>query len=104
MIACDYATFFPDGRESIERIRIPDGWSYVKALSRQRWRAVPSAGMIRKAVFEQVGDFDQNQRYGEDNEMWRRVSWGHVIHQMGEGLVRYARCQPGAMKRFGRVE
>jgi glycosyltransferase involved in cell wall biosynthesis len=97
MIACDYATFFPDGRESIQRIRPPDGWSYVKAISRQRWRAVPSAVMVRKIVFEQVGNFDQSQRYGEDNDMWRRISWRHTIHQMDDALVRYRSGHQSAM-------
>jgi glycosyltransferase involved in cell wall biosynthesis len=88
IITCDFVKFFPDGREVLERPRLVDGWSYTKALSHQRWWAPPSATIVRKRLFDEVGVFDPSQRYGEDSDLWRRMSWCHTIHQMDEILVR----------------
>jgi glycosyltransferase involved in cell wall biosynthesis len=89
MIACDYAEFYPDGREIIQQPRLIEGWSYTKALSRGYWWAAPSTVTVRKCVFADIGAFDARQRYIEDDDMWRRISWRHTIHQMDEILVRY---------------
>jgi hypothetical protein len=95
MIACDYVEFYPDGREIIRRPRLIEGWPYVKALSHQCWWAAPSGVMIRKAAFDQVGGFDPGQRSCEDNDMWRRISWRHTIHQIEEVLFRYRQGPDG---------
>jgi len=89
MIACDFVEVYSDGREIIRRPRLFKGWSYVKALSHQCWQAAPSGVMVRKRVFDKVGGFDPNQRCCEDNDVWRRVSWRHSIHQVDEVLFRY---------------
>jgi len=94
MIACDFVKFFQDGCEVIDRPRPPDGWSYVKGLSYQRWWMPPSATMVRKRLFDEVGNFDPGQRYGEDTDLWRRMSWHHTIHQMDEVLVRRRHGHP----------
>jgi glycosyltransferase involved in cell wall biosynthesis len=91
MIACDFVMFFPDGRESIVRSRLPDGWSYIKAIGHDAWGAAPSATMVRKTAFKETGGFDLNQRYGEDYDLWWRISWRHTIHQIDEVLMRYRR-------------
>jgi glycosyltransferase involved in cell wall biosynthesis len=91
MIAGDYVEFFPDGSEIIRRPRLIEGWTYVEALNYLYWWAAPSATMVRKRVFEQIGGFDPLLRYGEDGDMWRRISWCHSIHQMDEVLVRVRR-------------
>src|SRR5262249_7511543 len=75
--------------EVIERPRVRDGWSYGKALSHQFWWAPPSATMVRKRVFDEIGGFDTQQQYSEDTDLWRRISWRHTIHQMDEVLMRY---------------
>jgi glycosyltransferase involved in cell wall biosynthesis len=87
MIACDYVEFHPNGREFIRQLRLFEGWTYVKALNHQCWcgRGV----MVRKAVFDETGGFDPNLRACEDNDMWRRISWRHTIHQVEEVLYRY---------------
>jgi glycosyltransferase involved in cell wall biosynthesis len=90
MIACDLVDFFPDGRESISRCRIPEGWSYIKALSHEKfWGPPPSAVMIRKTALNDVNGFDPNLPPREDSDLWRRISWRHVIFQMDAVLVRY---------------
>src|SRR5260370_3185903 len=63
LIACDYVKFFPDGREVVERPRVPDGWSYLKAISHQYWWAPPSATLVRKQGFNEIEGFDPRQRY-----------------------------------------
>jgi glycosyltransferase involved in cell wall biosynthesis len=90
LIACDVVTFFPDGREIIDKYRIPEGWSYVKALSHQQWWGpTPSAVMVRKTALDDVHGFDPNLPTREDTDLWRRISWRHTIFQMDDVLVRY---------------
>jgi glycosyltransferase involved in cell wall biosynthesis len=96
MIASDYIEFYPDGHEAIGQRRIPEGWTYVQAICHQRWGVPPSAVMVRKGVLLDVGGFDPAQRFGEDDDLWRRISWRHRIHQMEEPLIRY-RKGPGTM-------
>jgi glycosyltransferase involved in cell wall biosynthesis len=98
LIACDSIKFFPDGRESLQRIRRPDGWTYPKAISHHRWCAVPSTVIVRKHVFDVVGGFDRRQRCHDDTDMWRRISWHHTIHQMDEVLARYRAGHPSIMQ------
>jgi glycosyltransferase involved in cell wall biosynthesis len=103
LIACDYVKFFPDGREIIERPRLHDGWSYVRALSHQYWWAPPSATMVRRRVLEEIGGFDPRQLYSEDTDVWRRISWSHTIHQMDEVLVRYRQGHGSLMQHERRL-
>jgi glycosyltransferase involved in cell wall biosynthesis len=88
MVSRDYIEFFSDGREIARQPRLFDGWSYTKALSQQYWWAAPSAVMVRKRLFDEIGGFDPRQRYSEDNDMWR-ISRRHTIHQMNEILMRH---------------
>ncbi len=105
MIACDYVKFFPDGREVVERPRVINGWPYVKALSHlQYWWAVPSAALVRKRIFDEIGGFDPHQRHGEDMDMWRRISLRHTIHQMDEVLVSYRSGHPSMIQSILRQE
>jgi glycosyltransferase involved in cell wall biosynthesis len=89
MIACDYIEFYTDGREAVGRRRVPAGWTYTKAICHQRWGVPPSCVIIRKAVLLEAGGFDPGQRFGEDDDLWRRISWRHAIHQMEQPLIRY---------------
>jgi glycosyltransferase involved in cell wall biosynthesis len=93
MISCDYIEFYPDGREIAQRPRLSAGWTYTKAASclDGGWWAAPSCVLIRKAILDQTGGFDLSQRFGEDNDLWRRVSWRYSIHQVPDALVRYRR-------------
>jgi glycosyltransferase involved in cell wall biosynthesis len=88
MLTCDFVKFTRDGYEVIDRLRPPNGWSHIKALSHQRWWMPPSTTMVRKRLFVEVGNFDPRERYGEDSDLWRRMSWHHTIHEMDEVLVR----------------
>lgn len=89
MIASDYIEFYTDGHESVGGRRLPSGWSYVQAICHQRWGVPPSCVIVRRSVIRDVGGFDPDQRFGEDGDLWRRISWRHRIHQMEEPLVRY---------------
>jgi glycosyltransferase involved in cell wall biosynthesis len=105
MITCDYVKFSPDGREVVERPRLPDGWSYVEALSHLKyWWAVPSATLVRKRIFDEIGGFDPHQCHGEDMDVWRRISLRHTIHHMHEVLVSYRSGHPGRMQSILRQE
>lgn len=90
MIVCDHVVFHPDGRETVRRLRLPKGCSYVKALSHQKWwGAPPSAVLVLKAVIVEAGSFDRLICGGEDNDLWRRIAWRHAIFQMDSVLMRY---------------
>jgi glycosyltransferase involved in cell wall biosynthesis len=89
MIACDYIEFYTDGHEAVGQRRPPAGWTFTKAICHQRWGAPPSCVMVRKTALIEVGAFDPAQRFGEDGDLWRRISWRHTIHQMSEPLIRY---------------
>jgi glycosyltransferase involved in cell wall biosynthesis len=100
MIACDFIEFFPDGREAVSMSRVRDGWPFTKAINHQRWGAIPSAVIVRKAAVDAAGGFDSKQRCCEDIDLWRRIAWRHAIHQMdGEALVRYRRHPDAASRR-----
>jgi glycosyltransferase involved in cell wall biosynthesis len=98
MVACDYVEFFPDGREVERRPRILPGWSYTKAANHLFWWAAPTAVMVRKSTLIGVAGFDPDLRYGEDGDLWRRISWRHQIHQMDDILVRVRKGHPSLMQ------
>jgi glycosyltransferase involved in cell wall biosynthesis len=89
MIACGFVRFYPDGREMRETPRLPEGCAYVKALSHLKWGTFPSAVLVRKSVLTDVGGFDPHLPFNQDNDLWRRISWRHAIHQVDAVLVRY---------------
>lgn len=89
LVACDYVEFHADGREVRRAPRLIAGWTYTKALSHQCWWALPSGVLARKVAFDAAGGFDPDMRFCEDNDMWRRVSWRHEIHQVPDVLLRY---------------
>jgi len=104
MVTCDFVEFFQDGREFIRRHRCPEGWPYVKAISHFRWFAATGATLIRKHVIDEVGGFDPRQRYNEDNDLWRRISRRHTIHQMDDVLMRYRKGHPSLLQDLERDE
>lgn len=91
MVAADYVEFWSDGHEVVYRPRPPEGWSFTKAASHIVWWALPGTTLVRKTVYQELGGFDPRQRYTEDGDMWRRISWRHKIHQMDEIIFRYRR-------------
>jgi glycosyltransferase involved in cell wall biosynthesis len=97
MIAGDFVEFYPDGREIIVQPRVPEGWSYVKALNHYWWGAATGATLIRRRIFDEIGGFDVRLRYNEDNDMWRRISWHYSIHQMDEIMLRYRKGHQSMM-------
>ncbi len=72
-------------------------WSYVKALNHYCWGAATGATLIRRRVFDEIDAFDPRLRYSEDNDLWRRISWHHSIHQMDEIMLRYRKGHQSMM-------
>jgi glycosyltransferase involved in cell wall biosynthesis len=89
LIGCRYLMVGPDGRAITCRNRLPDGWTYTKALSYHYCGPLPSGTMVRKAAIKAVGGFDPRLRFCPDWDILRRISWRHSIHVMDEVLVLY---------------
>jgi len=98
MISADYIEFYPDGRQLRRQARLIEGWTHVQATNHQYFWALPSAVMVRKVALDAVGGFDSALRYCEDNDLWRRISWRHSIHQIEEVLVHYRQGHPSAVR------
>jgi glycosyltransferase involved in cell wall biosynthesis len=88
MVTCDYSEFNEGGIVAIRRHRLC-GKTWTGATSYSSWWTTPSATLIKTAALREVGGFCEWLRYGEDNDLWRRLSWRHKIHQMAVVLVRY---------------
>jgi glycosyltransferase involved in cell wall biosynthesis len=93
MITCDYVEFYLDGREVTVGARLPEGWTHTKAINHLRWWAAPACVIVRRPILDEFR-FDPLLRFGEDGDLWRRISWGHKIHEMHETLVRVRRGHP----------
>jgi len=73
-----------------------EGWSYrdsgqpqlfLKLASHDHAWATPSSIMVRKRAIKEAGGFDSRQRYCEDIDLWRRISWSFAIHHMDDFLI-----------------
>jgi glycosyltransferase involved in cell wall biosynthesis len=90
MVVCGCIEFDTDGHESLCRQRrIPAGWTHHKALCHGRWMALPSAVILRKSAIQAAGGFNPEIRIFEDGDLWRRISWNHSIHEIGDPLTKY---------------
>jgi len=47
----------------------------------------PSAVMIRRSLFDDVGLFDENLPACEDYDLWLRISWRHPVHLIETPLI-----------------
>ncbi len=47
----------------------------------------PSAVMIRKALFDEVGLFDESLPACEDYDLWLRISWKYPVHLIDTPLI-----------------
>jgi len=52
--------------------------------------------MVRKKVFDKVGLFEENIRYGEDDNLWIRIASHYDVELIDEALIR-VRNHPGRM-------
>ncbi len=51
-------------------------------------RFMPSAVVVRREVFKEVGNFDTNLRSSEDRDMWIRIAGKYRLHYTSQQLVR----------------
>lgn len=49
----------------------------------------PSSCMIKKGVFEEVGNFKEWMKSAEDYELWLRIAKEHKVYSINEPLVEY---------------
>jgi glycosyltransferase involved in cell wall biosynthesis len=74
------------------------GWVYPEILlSWSVLMAVPCM-MMRKDVLEAVDGFDENQKWGEDLDIWRRITKRYPIDLVPEALTK-VRVHPGNLSK-----
>ena len=68
-----------------KRHRKPSGMIFIPSL--ELCLVSPSAVMIRRRLFDQVGLFDEDLPACEDYDMWLRISCRYPIHRMTDALI-----------------
>ena len=68
-----------------KRHRKESGWIFERSLA--LCLVSPSAVMIRKSLFNEVGLFDENFPACEDYDLWLRIAWKYPIHLINQQLI-----------------
>lgn len=63
------------------------GWVYPEILLDWSVLIPPSCVILRKAVLDQIGGFDETLRWGEDIDLWGRVSKHYPLESIPEELT-----------------
>ena len=61
---------------------------YPQILEHWDMLMATSSVMVRADVFSEAGLFDENLKYGEDLDMWARISKQYSFHHIPESLVK----------------
>lgn len=91
LVYCDSVSVFTkNGKIIKEKIRAYDkeGWVFDE-LIKSNFIGSTSFVMIRKNVFEDVGNFDLSMKSAQDAEMWLRISKQFKVKHIPKVLVRY---------------
>ena len=68
-------------------------------------RISPSAAMMRRRSFEQLGGFDEDLEVAEDYELWLRVTAGHEVGFVEEPLIIKRGGHPDQLScKYGQIE
>jgi glycosyltransferase involved in cell wall biosynthesis len=59
-------------------------------LRAQNWVGTPSTVVVRRECFDRAGLFDEKLKFGEDYDLWIRISRDYHFEFINEPLVRYA--------------
>lgn len=68
------------------------------------WNAFgnPSCALARKSVFEELGPFNENLRFGEDWEMWLRISRRHRVRFVSLPMIKFRKHD--GFKNYERID
>jgi glycosyltransferase involved in cell wall biosynthesis len=64
------------------------GWLYPEILAHWGMMIAAPTVMVRRGVLDEVGGFDEELRWAEDPDLWRRIARRHPFHVLPESLVR----------------
>ncbi len=68
-------------------------------------RISPSAALLRRDVFEQLGGFDEELEVAEDYELWLRLTCRHEVGFVEEPLIIKRGGHPGQLsEKYGQIE
>lgn len=92
LIYCDYSIIDQTSKIKYRNYKSPidkkmSGMVFNKLLERNRITASGSGALIKKEVFNKVGLFDENLKFGEDWDMWLRISEFYNIDYSPKTLV-----------------
>ncbi|MFA7192130.1 MAG: glycosyltransferase [Candidatus Paceibacterota bacterium] len=92
LIYCDYSVIDHASKIKYKNYKSPidrkmSGIVFTKLLDRNRITASGSGVLIKKEVFSKVGLFDESLKFGEDWDMWLRISEFYNIDYSPKTLV-----------------
>lgn len=64
----------------------------------------PSAVMLRRALFDQVGWFDESLPACEDYDLWLRITWKHPVHLISKPLIVKRGGHPDQLSRMPELD
>lgn len=92
LVACNFTAFNEDGPiDGSGLAPLPTGLSMAESLMLGNYFAGGSAAVVKKAVLQEFGGFDESMVAAEDLDMWRRIAWRHKIFIVDRPLLRIRR-------------
>ena len=88
-VHCGFSKFDEQGRDLGYRdISAYEGWIYPWMLNEWATLMAMPCMLVRKAVFEEVGGFDEAMTWAEDLDLWRRIGQRYRVGVVPRSLVR----------------
>ena len=79
------------------------GWIFSHCLP--MCRVSPSASVIRRACFEELGGFDEELEVAEDYELWLRLTCQHPVSMVQEPIIIKRGGHAGQLsEKYGQIE
>lgn len=95
VLGCWAAKIDAEGRER-GVLRVPTSPGWMRLVMAWRDPFLHPTVVMRRAVFEAAGGYDETVRYSQDTEMWRRLVLRFGIANLPEVLYRY-RVHPASV-------
>lgn len=96
LVYCDYDLIDTNGNKDTRSYKVPlnknlQGAVFKKLLKSNKILSSGSGVLIKRDVFSKVGVFDENLKFGEDWDMWLRISQIYEVEYSDKVLVHIRR-------------